>query len=114
MPQRLSYTSYTVAEGLVSNLINDIAFDANGFLWVSTATGLQRFDGKTFYTIPQRNDSRGIHYDKNVHFMRLENGELLIAMQEGITFYDPVTNSFRNVLISTSKITSPDEYSFVP
>ena len=79
VPQRLSYTSYTVAEGLVSNLIYDIALDANNFLWVSTATGVQRFDGKTFYTIQQRNDSRGIHYDKKVNFMPLQNGELLIA-----------------------------------
>ena len=114
VPQRLSYTSYTVAEGLVSNLVNDIALDANGFLWVSTTTGLQRFDGKTFYTIPQRNDSRGIHYDKKVNFMPLQNGELLIATPMGIAFYNPVTNRFRNVLISSLKSNNPEESSLVP
>jgi ligand-binding sensor domain-containing protein len=35
----------TTAEGLSSNKVNDIAEDDNGFLWIATSDGLNRFDG---------------------------------------------------------------------
>jgi len=78
-----------------------MAFDAYGFLWISTRTGLQRFDGKNFYSIRQSNDAKGIHYNKQVYFMPLQNGELLMTTPRGMAFYQPATHTFRNLLISS-------------
>ena len=37
-----------VADGLPANRINDIAEDANGYLWIATSDGLARYDGIGF------------------------------------------------------------------
>ncbi|WP_431305996.1 ligand-binding sensor domain-containing protein, partial [Xanthomonas axonopodis] len=38
----------TVADGLPSNTVNDFAEDKNGYLWLATADGLARFDGRNY------------------------------------------------------------------
>jgi signal transduction histidine kinase len=43
-------THYTQNNGLPQNSINDLYWDKNDFLWLSTEEGLVRFDGNSFYT----------------------------------------------------------------
>ncbi|AKO13029.1 hypothetical protein ACU14_14580 [Xanthomonas oryzae pv. oryzicola] len=38
----------TVADGLPSNTVNDVAEDKNGYLWLATNDGLARFDGRSY------------------------------------------------------------------
>lgn len=40
-----SFTHYSMVDGLASNEVNSIAQDRQGFLWIATNNGLQRFDG---------------------------------------------------------------------
>lgn len=53
--QKYNITSYTVANGLPNNQINDILQDANGKLWIGTMNGGCTFDGKTFTKFSQDN-----------------------------------------------------------
>ena len=46
--QSLSYTSYTIKDGLPSNTITAIFQDSKGYLWVGTNNGLCRYDGNEF------------------------------------------------------------------
>lgn len=39
---------YTQEAGLISNSVNDIAYDELGFLWIATDKGIERFDGQRF------------------------------------------------------------------
>lgn len=39
---------YTKENGLISNEVNDVAYDENGFLWIATSNGIDRFDGQRF------------------------------------------------------------------
>ena len=48
LPETPQPQQLTVADGLPSNRINDIAEDAYGYLWVATSDGLARYDGITF------------------------------------------------------------------
>lgn len=50
-------TNYTTEDGLSLNSVNDLLFDRQGFLWITTADGLQRFDGYRFQTF--RHDPAG-------------------------------------------------------
>lgn len=39
---------WDIDDGLSNGLINDMLKDTNGFLWIATESGLNRFDGNTF------------------------------------------------------------------
>ncbi|MHA4808929.1 ligand-binding sensor domain-containing protein [Flavitalea flava] len=43
-----SVINYNSDKGLPQNSINDMAFDRNGFLWMTTEMGIVRFDGRNF------------------------------------------------------------------
>lgn len=42
------FRSYAVVDGLSQSNVHDITQDQSGYLWIATARGLNRFDGKTF------------------------------------------------------------------
>ncbi len=44
-------TNFTVEDGLSSNVVNAILQTRNGFLWIGTDAGLDRFDGRHFTPI---------------------------------------------------------------
>jgi len=44
-------TTFTVEDGLSSNVVNFILQTRNGFLWIGTDAGLNRFDGRHFTPI---------------------------------------------------------------
>jgi ligand-binding sensor domain-containing protein len=50
------FTHYTTESGLVSTEVNSVLQDDNGYIWVGTVDGLQRFDGSRFKTF-QHNTS---------------------------------------------------------
>ena len=45
LPETPRLRQLTVADGLPSNRINDLAEDRHGYLWIATSDGLARFDG---------------------------------------------------------------------
>lgn len=44
----LAHQSWSRESGLPQNSVNDLAFDADGFVWLGTENGLARFDGSAF------------------------------------------------------------------
>lgn len=44
----VTYLKWTTADGLPSNTINDLLFDASGLLWIATNSGVSTFNGTTF------------------------------------------------------------------
>ena len=49
--QSLRIEQFSVHDGLSQNSVTGIIKDADGFLWVGTGAGLNRFDGHQFHTI---------------------------------------------------------------
>lgn len=96
--KRVPVTSYNTNEGLLHSQVIDIAEDGNGFIWLSTGNGVQRFDGTRFHKITVSKDNKGIPNDKNVGFLRRPNGNILLLHQHGISEYVSQTNRFRNLI----------------
>ncbi len=48
--RQYSFKHFSTLNGLVSNSANAIAQDKDGFIWIATTHGLQRYDGNTFLT----------------------------------------------------------------
>ena len=62
--QSLAVTRYTIEEGLSDNLINCVLQTRDGFLWVATMNGLNRFDG-THFKIFQHDFSDSLSLSEN-------------------------------------------------
>lgn len=52
--ETLPVARFTQADGLAGDSVHDIYQDRAGFLWIATATGLSRFDGRRFVTYDTR------------------------------------------------------------
>jgi ligand-binding sensor domain-containing protein/two-component sensor histidine kinase len=98
----------TTAEGLSSNKINDIEQDDNGFLWIATSDGLNRFDGTEIKQYFFHEGANSIPHNYVYCLRKLKRKCLAIGTQAGLSFYDGNTGTFRNFYHSqNSKL---DEY----
>ena len=48
--REFSFKSYSILNGLASNTVRAVTQDRDGFIWIATRNGLQRFDGSGFIT----------------------------------------------------------------
>ncbi|HSB92515.1 MAG TPA: two-component regulator propeller domain-containing protein [Flavitalea sp.] len=55
--KQYSFTHFTSANGLASNFVNRIAQDPFGYIWIATINGLQRYDGKRFFSFRNEKDN---------------------------------------------------------
>ncbi len=60
-PPHSFFEKMTVDDGLSSNIVLDILQDSDGYIWMGTSDGLDRFNGYEFYNyLYDMNDSSGI------------------------------------------------------
>lgn len=81
---------FTTDKELSSSLINQIYQDRNGFIWVATEDGLNRYDGAKFTIYKHEPDNE---HSLAHNFVRTvfedSKGHLLIGTYIGIQMYDP-------------------------
>lgn len=100
--QRL-LNEYTTENGLSLNSVNDIHFDKLGFLWVTTADGLQRFDGYRFQTFKHdKLDQKSIPENSVSTVYEDQNGNLWITLLSGICFKSKGKNEFTDLTAAIS------------
>src|SRR5438034_2264632 len=84
--ERLPVKTYTVADGLLRDMVSRIRQDSLGFLWFCTAEGISRFDGYGFTNF--RTDD-GLP-DRHVNdFLETRSGNYLIATDAGLARLNP-------------------------
>lgn len=84
-----------VKDGLSNNRINDIFKDSEGFMWFSTASGLNRYDGyqvKVFRSFDMENGPLPDNYILDVQ--EDTQNRLWIHTGAGYSIYDPQTEKF--------------------
>ena len=95
---------YTVAQGLSSNSITCIIEDKRGFIWASTNSGLNRFDGlhfKQYFYDP--NNEASPSDDGGNELYEDRNGYIWYStMATGLNRYDPKTDSFKRYFSKNS------------
>lgn len=80
VPEQYAFTHYKLSDGLASNVVNNIVQDNQGFMWLSTNNGLQRFDGNGFLTF--RSDAgkaAGLPSDEVTQVFKDSKGRLWVA-----------------------------------
>lgn len=96
--QHLVFTNYTSADGLSNNEVTCLIMDRQGFLWVGTLSGLNRFDGKRFiFYHSLATDSSTISGNTINDLMTDSDGTLWVATAYGVCYYIPEKNIFQRV-----------------
>ncbi|MBI9068139.1 MAG: SpoIIE family protein phosphatase [Salinivirgaceae bacterium] len=100
--QKYYFDNYSVKEGLSQSKVNDLIQDKDGFIWLGTASGISKFDGKLFVNYSaddglSENGVRSILQDSKGNIWFGHTGG-------GITVFDG--KSFKRISIDTIKIKS--------
>lgn len=110
-PKRLKINTLNFEQGLQSNTVNNMVTDKKGVLWVSTETGLQRYNGYSFESIQPIIANQKININYTVHLFLLENNHLWISTKDGVLEFNPFTQQF----VYAIKLQQPkSNYSILP
>lgn len=112
--EHLPLKSYTVADGLPSNVINKIVRDSRGFLWFCTAEGLSLFDGYRFINY---GSDEGLPHPNVTDLLETHAGDYWVATSLGLCKFNPKGLPGRQVPVShasPSRSASPMFTVFMP
>jgi signal transduction histidine kinase/ligand-binding sensor domain-containing protein len=102
------FENISVPDGLSNSNVNYIYQDSNGFLWLSTADGLNRYDGnniKVFKNDP--NDSTTIPTNDCYAIAEDADGFLWVGVSNNvIAKYNPRNETFQSYHIQTAGVTN--------
>lgn len=91
----------TSKNGLSSNRANAVIQDREGFYWIATQDGLNRFDGsscKVFRNI--KNDSASLSHNNCIFLLEDDNGDIWVATPRGVNRYIKKTGKFERFYLS--------------
>ncbi len=86
----------TSEEGLSNNNVNDMALDDDGFLWIATTDGLNRFDGTEVVQYFHKDNVNSLPHNYVYCLKKLPGNYIAIGTQAGVSFYSGSTGIFKN------------------
>ncbi len=98
--QHFYFEHLTVNEGLSQNTVNRVFKDSQGFIWVATNDGLNRYDGYSFSTYRFRfGDSTSISNNRIEDICEDSEGNLWVGTRGGLNRYDREKDQFERISI---------------
>ena len=99
----LKFERISIAEGLSQSYVYDITQDQNGFIWIATQDGLNRYDGKNFvYYRHDSTDKKSIA-DNFVRKLFIDNKDVLwVGTNVGLSRYNKELDNFDNFTHQTN------------
>ncbi len=89
---------YNVNDGLSQNTINDVLQDKNGFLWLATQEGLNRFDGYHFRQLQDLKENSSSIQDQFIWGLKEDHlGNIWCCSREGISRIEAGTLKVVNI-----------------
>ncbi len=98
IPGSLEFDIYTTNEGLSNGYINSIYQDKDGFIWMASGNGLNRFDGinfKTYYNNPK--DSTTLPGTSITGIIEDMYGNMWVTTNVNLCVYDRNNDNFRRI-----------------
>jgi signal transduction histidine kinase/ligand-binding sensor domain-containing protein/CheY-like chemotaxis protein len=95
----IKFTHLLTSNGLVQGYIHAMYQDHKGYVWISTFSNLQRYNGYDFTTysfIPE--DSTTISANTIFAMAEDKNNNLWLGSERGLNLYYPETNTFKRYL----------------
>lgn len=99
--QSANFEKITIENGLSQGMIHDILQTRDGFLWVATKDGLNRYDGYNFKVFSNNSfDSLSIASNTATTLFEDSRNLLWIGLEgKGVDVYDPQTGHFHHIPI---------------
>jgi signal transduction histidine kinase/ligand-binding sensor domain-containing protein len=110
--KRCPVSTINYKQGVINNSIVSVITDVQGFTWISTAAGLQRYNGYFLQTVNPVVNGSLLSLNYPVYLLAGENHTILIGYKKGILEYDCKSNTF-NSLVTLDNGAS-NNYSLVP
>jgi len=100
---RTNVHSITRRDGLSNGAVNTIVQDVEGFMWLGTWNGLNRYDGTTITTYLPANDPHSIHNHVIRELYPSSEGPLWMLTNRGIAWYDNIQDQFTSFFTKESE-----------
>ncbi len=95
----LKFERISIAEGLSQSYVYDIIQDSNGFMWIATQDGLNRYDGKSFVYYRHDSTNKNSIADNFIRKLFIDDKSVLwVGTNEGLSRYNPSLDNFDNFL----------------
>ena len=93
----LKFERISIAEGLSQSYVYDIIQDKNGFVWIATQDGLNRYDGKNFVYYRHDSTNKNSIADNFIRKLFIDHNDVLwVGTNEGLSRYNESLDSFEN------------------
>jgi ligand-binding sensor domain-containing protein/signal transduction histidine kinase len=100
---RINVHSISRREGLSNGAVNTIAMDAEGYVWLGTWNGLNRYDGSHIVTYLPGSKPYAIHNHVVRELYPTTEGPIWMLTNRGVGFYDNATNRFHSFFTNESE-----------
>ncbi|WP_029905041.1 hybrid sensor histidine kinase/response regulator transcription factor [Prevotella sp. 10(H)] len=102
-PNKYYFRNLQVEDGLSQNMVYTIIQDNQGFIWLGTQDGLNRYDGNNFKIYKKSaSDPKGIGSNMIFSLLQNDDGIIWVGTASGVYLYDPLYESFSPLNIKTA------------
>lgn len=109
--QPFQFSHYTVSDGLTQSEILCVFQDSEGFIWIGTQNGLNKFDGYTFeHFFYDPGDTTTLSNSWIFDIIEDRNGILWIGTKDGLNRYDKQEGSFTRIRFGDQTPGAGDKY----
>lgn len=95
---------YSTEQGLSNNTIHSILQDNNGFIWIATEEGLNKFDGKNFTQFAINKGRYSLSHNRTQTMLLAPDGNIWAGTSDGLNIYDNKSDSIIKVRDNTSPL----------
>lgn len=112
--KRYVFTHFSTSNGLASNIVRGIVQDHQGFMWLNTLSGLQRYDGNKFITFRHKpSDPSSIPSDEIYNLLEDDKDNLWIRTSNKIGIFNKQTLRYEDKSIYGNTIEDPFSVEFI-
>ncbi len=95
-----NFQSIMVEDGLNNNIVFGAVQDSKNFMWFTTMSGIDRYDGKSFvhYNLPNDDQEQSFSFKQAINIVKDNKGQLWTSTSRQLYRYNPVLDRFEFVL----------------